>query len=46
MLSRRSFALSSLSLLLVTAAGAHPHETLNAEQNGDIERQIMASGPP
>jgi ketosteroid isomerase-like protein len=41
--TRRVFALSSLAL--VAAASpllAHPHSELNAEQQGDVERQIMA----
>jgi ketosteroid isomerase-like protein len=44
MLTRRALALSALSFALAGASGlrAHPHHELNAEQHGDIERQIMA----
>lgn len=41
--TRRAYVLSSLAF--VAAASpllAHPHETLSAEQHGDIERQVMA----
>lgn len=41
MLSRRAITTAGPFVLIAAAAIAHPHETLNAEQHGDIERQIM-----
>lgn len=40
MIGRRVFAFGWAAAMAVPAS-AHPHETLKAEQHGDIERQIM-----
>lgn len=40
MLSRRALAFALLAI--ATPASAHPHSQLNAEQQGDIERQLTA----
>lgn len=41
MTTRRHFLVAGSAVLVASSALAHPHHTLDAEQHGDIERQIM-----
>lgn len=42
MTSRRALIAAGLLALPAARAAAHPHEALDAERHGDVERQIMA----